>query len=252
MRDEFIACGLNDREYQVLMHLLSAGPRTAGSVARSLKAKRPTIYSALEGLEKQGLVEAQKKKGAAIFAAIPVEDLTKVMLENAREKLNRVEGATQLLKPRLARFSNKRSAQVGTFEVSQIESTLEYLLLLKKHLVLENYCAIWNPQVAIYSENVRSSVSQFLKETGKRQNHIRDILVKGSECEWYCEQITNKNHQVRKIEDSSEVLADLIILADSVIVSLNVPEHERAIKIKNQEYASFMLWFFNSLWKKLK
>ena len=46
-------------------------------------------------------------------------------------------------------------------------------------------------------------------------------------------------------------LADLVVVNDVVIVSLNSPDAECALEIKNGHYSTFMRWYFMTLWDRL-
>lgn len=251
MRDEFIQCGFTQTEYDILIHLLARGTRSAGAVANSLKVKRSTVYSALESLERRGLIRREKSGSVAEFSPIETSEIPSLLAGQARTNYERVLSAIDLIKPRIERFSSGKQFHAGELEIIQVDNTHEYVQLLSKYILFRDYTAIWNPQVAIYSPEVKKRMQQFLKETAKNKNKIKDILIDGPLTQWYLGHIKNPNHQVRIIKDEDPNLADLIVVDDSVILSLNSPESESAVQIKNAHYASFMRWYFMNLWDRL-
>ena len=148
MRDEFIECGFTQTEYDILIHLLARGTRSAGSIANALKVKRSTVYSALESLERRGLIRREKSGSVAEFTPIETTEIPALLAGQARLSYERVLSAIDLIKPRIERFSSGKQFHAGELEIIQVDNSQEYAKLLSKYILFRDYCAIWNPQVA--------------------------------------------------------------------------------------------------------
>ncbi len=251
MKEEFIECGLTPTEYDILIHLLARGTRGAGSIANALKIKRSTVYSALESLERRKLIRRAKETGPTEFVPIDTNQIPTLLASQARVAFDRVMSAIELIKPRIERFSGGKPFHAGQLEITEIETTEDYLQLLAKYIFHRDYCAMWNPQLAVYSPAVKKRLLIFFEETAKSKNKIRDILIAGPMANWYIKHIKNPYHEVRLLEDKNPGLADQFVVDNSVIISLNSPESENALEIKNQHYADFARWQFTSLWDRL-
>ena len=123
--------------------------------------------------------------------------------------------------------------------------------MLAQHITTSDFCAVWNPQVALYSKDAQSKAASFLERTGHTKNCIKDIVVNGPMTEWYVQQIANPNHQVKRVSRQPQSVADLVILESIVIVSLMSPQSECALEIKNKHFADFNRWYFTTLWELL-
>lgn len=81
---ELKTLGLTDSETTVYLRM-AAGARTARDLIKTTKMKRPTVYYALNSLEKRGLVSKSGKEGEATFALAPFERLVSIAKEKEDE-----------------------------------------------------------------------------------------------------------------------------------------------------------------------
>lgn len=252
MKDEFIACGLNATEYDVFVHLLGRGRRAAGHIAKALNLKRSTVYSALQGLEARKLVTRSTNKGTAEFVPVPVEEVSSILLNRARADFEKVAASIELIKPRIEKYRGWRTIEAGALGIRSINSAEEYYEVLTGYILNRDFCAVWNPQVALYSKEIQDWVTRFLEKTGKRKSSIKDIVVNGPMTDWYAHRITNPNHKVRQVAQERQSVADLVIVDDVVLISLMSPESESALEIRNKQFADFSRWYFMLLWERLE
>lgn len=251
MKEEFVSCGLTPTEYEVLIHLMSRGARSAGIISKALNIKRSTVYSALQALERRRLVRKTDKSGPAEFVSATPEEIPTLLLNHARHGFDSVLSAIELIKPRMKRFQGGKLFNAGALEINHIDTTRDYAQLLARHIHSRDFYAVWNPQVAISSVAARERAQLFLQNSARNRNKVHDILADGPMTRWYISQILNDQHQVRIIDPGETSLADLVVTDDVVIVSLNSPDAECALEIKNGHYATFMRWYFMSLWDRL-
>ena len=252
MRDEFLACGLTPTEYEVFHHLLTRGPRSAGVIARAIGLKRSTVYSALQMLENQQLVKRTSSKGVAEFVPIHPDEIAPILFNQARANFEKMLASIELIKPRLEQYKPHQTIHVGKLEINHIDHSKDYYLLIEKYVLKHDFCAMWNPQASILDDVKRGKVKAFLELTGKTKNRIQEILARGPVTEWYCQNITNPNHEVRFLDPNEAGLADVMVVGDVTIMSLNSPGDESALELIHPDYATFMRWFFSSLWSRLQ
>jgi predicted transcriptional regulator len=81
--------GLSESEISVFVVLLESGPSSVQDISRASGINRVTIYSALEHLEKRGLVAETKKGARRLFVAERPEEL-KTILEDKREDIQKI------------------------------------------------------------------------------------------------------------------------------------------------------------------
>lgn len=252
MKDEFIACGLNATEYDVFVHLLGRGGRAAGQIAKALNLKRSTVYSALQGLEARKLVSRSKNKGTAEFVPVPVEEVSSILLNRARADFEKVAASIELIRPRIEKYRGWQSIEAEALGVRSINSAAEYYEVLRGYILNSDYCAVWNPQVALYSKEIQEWATHFLEKTGKRRSCIKDIIVNGPMADWYAQKVANPNHKVKRVAQELQSVADLVIVDDVVLISLMSPESESALEIRNKHFANFSRWYFTLLWERLE
>lgn len=251
MRDEFIACGLTSTEYDVLMHLLTRGSRGAGNIAKGLGLKRSTVYSALQALESQKLVLRSKQGGLAIFKAIAAREIPTLLRNKAQSQFENIISSVRLIEPRIERYENQECLEEEETTANQIDSSYEYFTVLKKYIFAKDFCAIWNPQVAITSHEDQTWITQFLTATARKKTLIKEILVEGPMTTWYLNQRNNPNHIAKILKKEELGRAGMIILDGIVLLSNRSENTTNALEIKNSHYSSFMREYFHSFWERL-
>ena len=251
MRDEFLACGLTPTEYEVFHHLLTRGPRSAGVIARAIGIKRSTVYSALQMLERQNLVRRTSSKGVAEFTPIHPDEIAPILFNQARANFEKMLASIELIKPRLEQYKPHQTIHAGKLEINHVDHSKDYYHLIEKYVLKHDFCALWNPQVSIADDVKRGKVKAFLELTAKKKNKVQEILARGPMTDWYCENIRNANHEVRLLDEDDAGLADIMVVGDVTIMSLNTSGNESALELIHPDYATFMRWFFFNLWNRL-
>jgi predicted transcriptional regulator len=229
MREEFIACGLTATEYEVLMHLLVRGVKSAGMIARGLDIKRSTVYSALQGLESRKLVARQKNGKTAEYISAPAEEIPALLVNQAKSSFEKIISSVRLIEPRIQKFQKGNAFNAGAIDINHIDNHHDYYALLEKYIITKDYCAVWNPQVVLDPDSVKEFGIEFLKKSARNRNKIKDIMIDGPMTRWYISKINNPNHQWRIVPDGDCGLADLVVVDDVVILSLNSPDASCAL-----------------------
>ncbi len=105
--------GFTAHEVSVYMYLLTHGESIVSIVAKRISMKRPTVYQALEGLERRKIVNRVRKNGIAHFTAEHPEMLValcKSQVQKAEEHMKKA----RLLQDQLQKL--QASGKVGVVE----------------------------------------------------------------------------------------------------------------------------------------
>ena len=248
MKELLSKCGLTSTEQAVLSYLLEYGRRRPSVVAAKLRLKRPTVYSALLSLADKGLVEKEFDRSAALYRTIAPAKIPQVLEENVSRSLKSVQRAAAALAPYMKSFDQSVSQKIGEFKIRELSSTRSYESVMMKYVTENDFCAIWNPKLAISSARVRKRVLDYLARSGKRKSRIREILSGSNETEWYRESITNRNHQVRTYSGNLKTDTDILLLKNRVIFCENGALGESAIEIHHTGVFSILQEIFDSWW----
>lgn len=239
-------CGFNTTEQKVLIYLIKNKQSIASLIAKKVGLKRTTVYAALDGLVHNGVIGKSIKSKVTYFMMSSPKVFTKILLEQARMKFEETATATKLLEEELR--VEKIEMEYGVFQVSSFESVEAVYAQLEDAILGGDFCAIFNPQIAI-SGSFKSLVSEFLKKTAKTKPYIREILVAGPEADWYLTQVKNPNHQVRLIEKDKKIVSDVILNKGAVILNHYDHKQESSIKITEKNFYTTMMTVFDELWE---
>ena len=251
MKELLSQCGLTSTEQAILSYLLEFGRRRPSVLAAKLKLKRPTVYSALLSLSDMGLVEKEFDRSAAIYRTIAPAKIPQVLEDNVSRSLKSVQRAAAALAPYMKSFDQTVSQKIGEFKIRELSSTRSYESVMMDYVTEHDFCAIWNPKLAISSARVRKRVLDYLARSGKRKSRIREILSRSSETEWYKSSIANRNHQVRTYSGNLKTDTDILLLRNRVIFCENGALGENAIEIQHAGVFSILQEIFDNWWAAL-
>ena len=88
--------GLSESEIIVYMRMV-AGAQNARDLMKTTKMKRPTIYYALNSLEKRGLLSKSGKENDSTFVLSPFERLLAIAREKEDEAMSLTEQISELI-----------------------------------------------------------------------------------------------------------------------------------------------------------
>lgn len=111
--DRLAAIGLDEREAQLYVHLLVAGPSRASDAAAASKLKRTETYRALEGLMRRGFVTAHLTRPVVYEAVAPESVFANLLADHdqRRDDMERLRERVSLAAEQ-ARIA-ERDAEVG-------------------------------------------------------------------------------------------------------------------------------------------
>lgn len=239
-------CGFNSTEQKILLHLIARGESIASVIAKQIGLKRTTVYAALDELARLGVVGKNKRDSVTYFSVASPTIFTKMLEEHARQKFEGVKIATKLLEQELR--TQKPELALGVFQISSFESLEAVYVQLEDALLGGDFCAIFNPQVALQGP-FKDLVASFLWETAKTKPTIREIAVAGPEAKWYLKQIKNPNHYLRLLPSNSRIFSDMIFVRGSLIFNHYDPKQETSIKITEKNLYNSMMAIFERLWE---
>lgn len=89
--------GLTDNEREIYIFLLAYGPSVASMIGKRLNIKRVTVYAALEGLNKKGLILSYQKNNVTYFEPAPPETIVNICEEQMTEMHNLQKESQKML-----------------------------------------------------------------------------------------------------------------------------------------------------------
>jgi len=123
--------GLSPAEMSVYIALLD-GADSAAEIINLSNEKRPTVYYALNSLQKRGLVSKSGKEYGNKFQLEPVEKLEELVVRNIREQEKLLE-QTKLLKDYYPQGKKSEKTLVSFFDsFESIKSVIFYTLYCKE------------------------------------------------------------------------------------------------------------------------
>lgn len=239
--------GLSATEHAVLETLCVLGESSAGLLAKRSGLKRPTVYAALDGLKFAGLIQTNRARGAMLYRALSAREIRALLLEKVERSYARESSDIDRLVKKLETIAVPRSVELSGYEVDAIESGDEVHSALKKLLVAGNYAAIFNPQIVIQGA-MKGFLQRCLAENAKIGSPIRELCVPGKMTTWYKNTISNPNHEVRLLTQSTDVVSDIILSQGTVYLLHYERNRELGIRIRQADCFRSMFSMFEICW----
>ncbi len=127
--------GLSESETTVYLRM-AAGAVSARDLMKTTKMKRPTIYYALNSLEKRGLVSKSGKEGDATFTLSPFERLISIAREKEDEAVSLTEQIGELIPSLGSSLSAIEKPAVSFFEgIDAVKHVVMDVMYTKGHKV---------------------------------------------------------------------------------------------------------------------
>jgi sugar-specific transcriptional regulator TrmB len=247
LRNLLNTCGLNPSEQTVLVHLLERGEGIASTIAKYVKLKRPTVYAALDSLVRRGLVSRQKRNATTYFKVAPKKRIPEIFRYEAQEYVDDIQHAANVLEKELDALTPPEHIKLAGFDISTLESMGAIESQLEELLLSGDFCAMYNPQIAIQGR-VKTIIADFLEKTAINKPHIREIVVDGPMADWYVERINNSNHVVKRIPKSKKIMSDIIIKDGWVVLSHYDVDSHLAVRIEHPGFFQSMQTLFDIMW----
>lgn len=236
--------GLTESEITVYLRM-SAGAQNARDLMKTTKMKRPTIYYALNSLEKRGLVSKTGKENDNTFTLSPFERLIAIAREKEDEAVSLTEQISELI-PSLVSSSRSKIEKpaVSFFEgldaVKHIVMDVMYAKNRKVDLIVPEKTFFWG-----FGEEF---LRKFIEERRSRNITTRNL--------WETEIAVKDFKQYYSTFSETKILPETmkgsfkttIFLFDDKTLYVSSFENCYAILINSKEHRETMSAFFEGLW----
>lgn len=251
LRESFRNVGINETEERALVFLIKNGASKASIVAKGTGLQRTTVYSALESLEALGIVSKVQKSGQFHFLSAPPDRIPGLLERAARIKFEAAKKSSDEISRYLSALPRKLKDLSNDHIIVPLLSLANYDRAVLSILLHENFCAIWDPSTAFFRESWRRDTLSYLDFTSQKKSHIKEIVTEDKETDWYCSNIKNPNHELKRIKKSDEVLSDLVIGEKSIVFSFNDPDSPGGVQIFHEDVRRLQQQVFDLLWSRL-
>lgn len=248
IKELFRQCGLTENEQTVLMTLIQHGTTIASIIAKQTQIKRPTVYAVLESLMNYGLVHKFQRSHVTYYSAVSTEVLPDILQDRLENTLSERRKAIELLRTNLSIFRPSITSTITGVELTTLDSRESVYVHLEKILLQGDFMAIFNPQEVFENQRIKKIAQHFLEETGNRRVAIREIMVSGSQGEWYKRHIRNPYHQIKEISSDKNIRSEIILTPHKVILGDYNPPPEILVTIGREDFFESMKTVFDILW----
>lgn len=236
--------GLTESEITVYLRM-SVGALNARDLMKTTKMKRPTIYYALNSLEKRGLVHKSGKENDATFVLAPYERLIAIAKEKEDEAMTLTESIGELI-PTLAKSKNSKMEKP---QVSFYEG-----LDAVKHVVMDamytknKHIDIIAPQYNFFWGVGEEFLIKYISERRQRNITTRNM--------WEAEVVRDDFEDYYGTMSEIKILPEVmkgkfkttIFLFDDKTLYVSSYENPYAILVTSLEHNETMSALFDGLW----
>ncbi len=232
--------GLDAKEIEVYLVILSLKVARASAIAAAAKTTRSHTYIILRNLEQKGLI-AEVVRGKVIhFIAEPPQRLKQYVEERERELHSLVPLVDSVL-PLLSSFTKPLT---GAPHVTMLQGK-EGMRQLYRDALNQGICGIFNPDV-MYEAFEGNIVTMLLgKHTTMR---ARDLLMQTHTTGRYLKEVPpDDDYHVRLLPKSAKFETDTMIFGDTVAL-LAYDDQRTIVRIENKNIADAFRAWFEILW----
>lgn len=233
--------GLEEKEAEIYLALLTLKSARASSVARLARQSRSHAYLMLRSLEKRGLVAELDRGKVLHFVAEPPEALLSY-LENREQELKSIRTIAEGALPQLKALTQPLVDQPRVTLLSGMDGVKK----VYRQILREPFCGIFNPEV-MYRAFGENLVTRLF---GTRA-HLRgrDLLVNNAGAKRYLKEVEqHEEYEIRLLPKGMTFETDCLIYADAVSIFSSDNEHT-IVRIENQSIANTFCAWFEVLWK---
>ncbi len=240
--------GLTESEITVYLRMV-AGARTAHDLMKTTKMKRPTIYYALNSLEKRGLVSKSGKQSDFTFTLSPFERLVAIAREKEDEAVNLTEQIGELLPSLVSSSASKiEKPMVSFFEgvdaVKHVVMDVMYAKSKKVDLIVPEHTFFWG-----FGEEF---IRKYVEERRQRNITTRNLWeakIKPSDFKKYYATFS----RIRMLPDVMKgKFKTTIFLFDDKTLYISSYENCYAILVTSKEHNDTISALFEGLWSTAK
>ena len=228
--------GLDEKESEIYLTLLSLKVARASSVARVSRQSRSHTYLILRSLVEKGLVSEIERGKVLHFVAEPPQRLLGY-LDNRRQEL---EELRPLVEGSMPLFSTLTSPLIGQPRVTLLRG-IDGMKQVYRDVLHREFCALFNAE-AMYDAFGGNVVTQLLGKHAVLSG--RDLLVDNAAARRYLREVDpHPQYKVRVLPKSVTFSTDTLITNDSIAL-FSYDLDRTIVRIENANIAaSFRAWF---------
>ena len=232
--------GLDDREVDVYLALLSLKQARATQVAKAARQSRSHTYLVLRSLKERGLV-AETERGKVIhFIAEPPERLLSY-LQNREQEMQELQGLVQGALPLL---SSMTKPLAGEPRVAILHG-LEGIKQVYRDVLTRPFVSFFNPQIdwEAFGGNI---VVQLFGKNAKLRG--KDLLVNNDAAKQYIEEIPpHEEYEIRLLPPRVTFDADVIVFENEISI-FTFSDQPNVVRIENPDLADAFRAWHGVLW----
>jgi HTH-type transcriptional regulator, sugar sensing transcriptional regulator len=247
MRKELKKLGLSDREIEIYLFGLGAGPTTAQNIANYTKIKRPTVYVDLERLKQFGLINQSFKGKKKLFEMAPPEKLLR-LIEKEKEEIEEKEIGIKNIISGLKAIASKSefASEVRIFEGFE-----------EAENIISEFAKIKSPTYTISSGTYleKSKWANFMKNIAsireRRKNKIF-IITDPHPLEIKLFLMEDTDAREYRFLPAGIKLPSMMFICEDRIALISMKEPYNSILIKNRTIAEMQKIMFDIIWQSLE
>ncbi len=232
--------GLDGKQIEIYLALLSLHSAKASDIAKAAGQSRSHAYVILRTLEEMGLVSEIDEQSITRFIAEPPERLLGYLKDRERESRELrtlVEGALPVL-------SALTGAFLGAPRVTVLKG-MDGMKHVYRDILTQEFVGLYNAQTSLdaFGQNV---VTMLLGADAVLRG--RDLLVDNAAAKKHCADIPpTKHYQIRLLPKNIDFTTDTIVYGDS-ITFFAYDADRTIVRIDNHNLANTVRTWFEVLW----
>jgi len=241
--------GLAESEITVYLRMI-AGALTARDLLKTTKMKRPTIYYALNSLEKRGLVSKSGKDTDFTFTLAPFERLMAIAKEQEDEAVRLTEHIGELLPNFISMGTGTRieKPQVSFFEgidaVKHVVMDVMYAKTRKVNLIVPDKTFFWG-----FGEEFLRKYIEERRSRNITTRNLWEMKIDPIEFKRYCSTFSETRLLPHVMKGTFKTT---IFLFDDKTPYVSSYENCYAILVSSKEYHETISALFEGLWSTAK
>lgn len=233
--------GLDEKETEVYLALLSMKAGRVSVIARAAKQSRSHTYLVLQSLESKGLVSHVEQGKVLQFVAEPPHRLVhyaKNREQEWKETQTLLEGALPLLKTITPEY-------VGTPRVTTLHG-LDGMKQVYRDVLLQNgFCAFFNAEMMLNTFGSNVVPMLFGKQERLRG---RELFVDNAGAKRYIAEIPqHEEYEIRLLPKNMQFMSEMVIFEETIAL-FAYDDELTIVKIENKNFADTFRMIFESLW----
>lgn len=234
--------GLSPAEISVYVSLLS-GAESVQQILKITNEKRPTIYYALNSLEKRGLVSKSGKEYGSKFQLEPLENLIELVNKNIRKQTELLE-KTKILIETFPRTKQPQKVLVSHFDKIEAIKTAIFYSLYGKSKTIRTIV----PANNFFHKMGKEFITEYVKEKQKRNIQTKalweDIPDKSTIKQYY------SNSSIKQLPvEMHNSFESTIFIYDNKTLYIGPQNEHYAILIESTDHARMMISMFDIIWR---